>query len=89
MDTHGWLTLHDVARADGLELTNGEAWVIGRRLQRLWLWKAGCKPEKDLRAKKGGAGSHCFALYPPTDEWVERIRRQIRTVRPPQGNLFG
>jgi hypothetical protein len=80
-DTHGWFSIHDRARELRIELTNEQAWEIGRRMQKLWEWSVGTSPVKDLRGKKGGTGSHCFALYPPTEQWKERMDRWIFTVR--------
>jgi len=79
-DVGGWLTIHDVAKANGWELSNRQAWQAGDLLRRAWRTAVGTDPVKDLRTKKIGIGSHCFALYPP--QWRERIERAIRSVRP-------
>lgn len=80
-DTHGWISLHDVARDMGVELSNEEAWMAGRMMEKQWTHFVGTPPLKDNRTKKIGTGSHCFALYPPTDEWRERMARKIHAVR--------
>ena len=80
-DIRGWLNVHDVARSMGLDLTNDQAWRAGQAMEKQWKWAVGAPPVKDNRRKKIGRGSHCFALYPPTDEWRERIVRKITDVR--------
>lgn len=79
-DIRGWVTVHDVARAMGVELTNEQAWAAGKAMEKQWSWAVGTPPIKDNRVKKIGVGSHCFAHYPPTDEWRERIQRKINAV---------
>jgi hypothetical protein len=81
MDTRNRITIHDVAADLGLELSHAQAWRIGDAVKRIHRWDTGELPVKDNRTKKAGTGSHCFALYPDTAEWRERIARQIRTVR--------
>lgn len=87
--THQWLTIHDVAKGIGVTLTDRQAWIIGADVAAMWEYDVGAPPLKDLRTKKKGEGSHCFALYPP--QWRERIERYIKTFRPrpdPQLNLL-
>ena len=79
--TDQWITVHDVASSLGYVLTNEQAWRVGLGVMKLWVWETGSQPVKDLRTKKCGVGVHCFALYPPTSVWRERIRRWIETVR--------
>jgi hypothetical protein len=79
--TEEWITVHSVASAMGLVLTNDQAWRAGSGVMKLWVWETGSQPVKDNRMKKSGAGNHCFALYPPTAVWRERIKRWIETVR--------
>lgn len=88
-DTHNWISIHDVARENGWALTDRQAWQIGDQVRRSWEWLVKTPPVKDLRRKKEGTGSHCFALYPP--DWRERIERAIRAFHPKpdaQGSLF-
>ena len=88
-DTHGWITVHDVARAMDLELNDEMAWSIGALVAKAWQWQSGTPPLKDLRTKKAGTGSHCFALYPPA--FRGRIELIIRGYKPPdaeQMSLF-
>jgi hypothetical protein len=77
-DTSDWLTVHDVARAMGLALTDRQAWRAGDLIRRAWEYEHKDPPTKNNRTKKAGTGSHCFALYPP--EWQPRIERFILSV---------
>lgn len=88
-NTNAWLTVHDVATGMGLELSNDQAWIAGAALAKRWSDIMGTLPLKDLRTKKSGAGSHCFAIYPP--HWSGHIEAVVRSVQPgasPQGDLF-
>jgi hypothetical protein len=80
-DTHGWVTVHDVAKDMGVELDDVTAWSVGAQVAAAWGWQSGTPPLKDLRTKKKGAGSHCFALYPPA--FRKRMELIIRAYRPP------
>jgi hypothetical protein len=77
-DTRGWLNIHDVARERGIELSNEQAWAWGSGMRGVWLWEVGTPPLKELRSKRDGTGSHCFALYPPS--WRPRMERWLDTV---------
>lgn len=83
-DTHNWVTVHDVARANGVDLDDETAWSLGARIATAWEWQTGTSPLKDLRTKKNGGGSHCFALYPPA--FAERMWLIIRGYRPPDAD---
>ena len=88
-DTHGWLSVHDAARKMGLELDDETAWSLGALIASAWQWQTGTAPLKDLRSKKSGSGTHCFALYPP--EWLPRLQEIVLAVsntRLSQTNLF-
>ena len=87
--THAWITIHDVARDLGYDLDPASAWAIGKETEAAWKCEIGAPPLKDLRVKKRGTGSHCFALYPP--HFWPRMERIFRAYRPPhadQGSLF-
>lgn len=73
------LTVLDVARSMGVELDRNAAWSVGATVRRLYETEVGELPPKDLRTKTSGAGSHCFAVYPP--EWRDRIAEIIRNHR--------
>lgn len=83
-----WLTIHDVATEMGLELSDEQAWEIGRQLADRYEAIEKVRPEKVLRPKKRGQGSHCFAVYPPS--WVPRLMaaiKHIEAARAAQGEL--
>lgn len=70
------ITIHQVARSMGVELDNNTAWSIGAGMADRYAREFGEQPPKELRPKTSGAGSHCFAVYPPT--WEEHIRKAIQ-----------
>lgn len=70
-----WVSIHDVAASRGLELDNDQAWEVGKIVEKKWTKLVGAQPHKDLRRKKQGPGSHCFALYPPS--WIPVIEEAI------------
>lgn len=83
------ITIIDVAKAMGVELTNEQAWGIGAAVRDAYREQHGELPPKHLRPKTKGVGSHCFAIYP--ESWVHRIRAAILTVeanREAQQSLF-
>jgi hypothetical protein len=89
MGTEGWKNVHEIAEEMGVVLTNEQAWAIGAAVQRRWEEHHGTLPVKELRPKKNGPGSHCFAVYPPP--YHPLIRDLIRAINPdtsPQGRLL-
>lgn len=73
----------------GVDLDDETAWSIGAQIATAWQWQTGTSPLKDLRSKKNGGGTHCFALYPPA--FIERMQLIIRGHRPAKAdqlNLF-
>jgi len=87
--TESGITIVQVARAMGIEMSPTVAWSVGATVRDLYIDEFGCLPEKRLRMKSSGMGSHCFAIYPAS--WRERIERVIRTVASfdrSQGKLF-
>lgn len=58
------ITVVDVMRDLGLEVTPSLSWSIGAAVRALYEERYGALPDKALRAKTNGAGSHCFAVYP-------------------------
>lgn len=83
------ITVPQVAHAMGVELSNRAAWSVGAEMAALYVEEFGEAPPKDNRPKTKGAGSHCFALYPPT--WEALIRRAIGEhveASKNQGDLF-
>lgn len=83
------ITIIQVARAIGIELTPSLSWSIGARVREMYAIEFGELPEKALRQKTSGTGSHCFAVYPP--EYRARIEQAIHAVNAEasgQGRLF-
>ncbi len=83
------ITVMQVFAALGVTPTSDEAWAVGNRMQRMYAAEFGEQPPKDNRPKTSGAGTHCFALYPPG--WQPRIEKVIRDVvdmRKSQSGLF-
>lgn len=73
---NSWVSIHDVAERLGVVLSNEQAWEIGAEIANRWETVMRARPTKDLRPKKVGQGSHCFAVYPPT--WVPFLEGAIR-----------
>jgi hypothetical protein len=65
------ITVIDVIRSMGVEATSELTWSVGAQVREMWRAEHGELPEKGLRPKTGGPGSHCFAVYPA--HWRERI----------------
>ena len=70
------ITVLDVFREIGAEPDNEVMWSVGKALQTRWEAENGELPEKRLRPKKSGAGSHCMAVYPHS--WKPRIIEEIK-----------
>jgi hypothetical protein len=73
------VTIIEVARSMGIELSRDTAWALGAMMARRWADTFGEQPEKRLRPKTSGGGSHCFAVYP--DSWVEPIKAAIKDTQ--------
>jgi hypothetical protein len=83
------ITVIDVCRALQVEPDPPLTWSVGNLVRGMWERQYGALPEKDLRRKTAGGGSHCFAIYPYT--WRDAIARVIMlhtTERQRQGELF-
>jgi hypothetical protein len=52
------------------------AWTIGNEVKEQWIAAKGYLPDKELRPKSNGKGTHVLAVYP--EEWLERIKDVIR-----------
>ena len=84
-----WITVIEVARAMGLELSNDQAWSVGAAVRQRYQDAHGTLPPKALRPKTRGHGTHCFAVYPPS--WRPVIQAAIEAEHPttsPQGSFF-
>lgn len=87
-DNHG-LTVVDVCRQLRIEPTPKLTWAVGTAMRDLYEQRYGCLPEKDLRAKTNGPGTHCFAIYPHSmRDDIVRIIRYHQTEAQRQGELF-
>lgn len=85
---HG-VTIVDVCRDIGVEVEPRLTWAVGNRVRELWEQRHGGLPEKELRRKTAGKGSHCLAVYP--EHWrndIETIIRLHETMERSQGDLF-
>lgn len=83
------ITVIDVCRQMRIEPTKALTWPVGDRVRYIWEKKYLAPPDKDLRTKTCGEGSHCFAVYP--EHMREIIRRVIRrqvSEQQRQGELF-
>jgi len=74
-----WISIHSVSRDLQVELSNEQAWEVGKQMAAAWVRIMKRPPVKDLRTKKAGAGSHCFALYPPS--WQPMFEAAIRVIQ--------
>lgn len=83
------ITIIDVCRIMGVEPTPELTWAVGAAVRDLWVERHGVLPEKELRPKTAGPGSHCFAIYPETmrDE-IENIIAKHHTEAARQMTIF-
>lgn len=58
------ITIVDVVRDMKIEPLPSLTWPVGARVRDLYEYMYGRAPQKKLRTKTSGAGSHCFATYP-------------------------
>jgi hypothetical protein len=82
------ITVVDVIRSLGIEPEPRLTWSVGNAVRALYESRNGSLPEKDLRGKTSGKGSHCFAIYPKhmkTD--IEKIVRSHQVQAARQLNL--
>lgn len=68
------ITIIDVIKEMGIEPTPELTWTAGPLIRNLYEKKEGRVPEKALRAKTNGGGSHCFAIYP---DWMKDTIRVV------------
>lgn len=83
------ITIIDVMRELRVEPVPELTWSIGAAVRDYYERLHGRAPEKELRTKTCGAGSHCFAIYPQDmrPKIVSIIRlHQLESQR--QGELF-
>jgi len=82
-DTHGWLSVPDVLRAMGVVLDDDVVWIVGSKIADAWVLHTGTRPLKDLRRKRTGHGSRCYAIYPPA--FRKQMEIIIRSFNPDAG----
>lgn len=83
------ITIVEVARDIDVEMTNREAWSIGAAVRTAYENRTGYLPDKELRQKTAGGGTHCFAVYPPTmRKEIEKIIRAHMPKTSRQGSLL-
>lgn len=83
------ITIIDVFKAMGLEPSSELTWSVGAAVRDRYQEAHGKLPEKELRAKTSGAGSHCFAVYP--ENWrhvIEDCISRVNTAKAAQPDLF-
>lgn len=83
------ITVTDVSRGMNLVMEKEVAWAVGAAVRDLYELKYGALPEKELRTKTSGGGTHCFAVYPERMRpEIARIIRRHKTESDRQGRLF-
>lgn len=77
------ITVVDVMRDMKIEITPELSWTVGTAVRELWMQQnGGLLPEKELRTKTSGHGSHCFAVYPESFRGkIEGIVRYYKTEK--------
>jgi hypothetical protein len=72
-----------------LQATDNQSWTIGAMVRDAWVLEHSELPDKELRGKTKGPGSHCFAVYPesfvPT---IDAIIDKFRLMSASQKDLF-
>jgi len=89
MSSNRGITIVDVLHDLRIEPTPTLTWAVGAAVRDLYESRYGCLPEKDLRNKTNGPGTHCFAIYPESmrAEIVQVIHHH-QTEAQRQGELF-
>ena len=72
------VTVIERFKRKGIETDKEVTWAVGARVSHRWVETYGQQPEKDLRQKTSGLGSHCLAIYPET--WTPVIDETIDAV---------
>lgn len=84
------VTVPEVARAMGVDLTKSDAWSVGARVREIYKERTGGDtPAYELRKKTSGKGSHCFAVYPATmRRAIEKVISGVKPKKSAQGSLL-
>jgi len=83
------ITVIDVFNDLGFDPIPEDTWTAGASARNMYESVVGQPPPLELRRKTNGAGTHCFAVYPPS--WrpkLETIVRSIARHRAAQLKLF-
>lgn len=83
------ITVIQVFEAMGINPTPDQSWSVGSRIATAYRRTTGKEPEKELRQKTSGGGSHMFAVYPTS--WYGLIDSAIKSVSSEsrsQGDFF-
>jgi len=88
------VTITERIKALGFEVNNELSWRVGAAIRNKWEEVTGALPEKDLRRKTSGQGSHCMAVYPvkwraEIDDMIRKVAKQINAEEARQINLWG
>lgn len=89
----GSVTVIDRIRALGFEPESRLTWIVGDQVRDRWTIDTGALPEKALRRKTSGGGSHCFAVYPERfvpmiDAIIIRVAADFEAESARQPGLF-
>lgn len=83
------MTVIDVMRSCGVEVTNELSWAVGAHVRDIWQSLGNLAPDKLLTTKTCGGGSHCIAHYPETFRaQIEHVIRLYQAEKARQGDLF-
>lgn len=85
------ITVPEMFASLGMRPTARQSWMAGAAARQRWKEIHGDLPDKALRTKTSGKGSHCFAVY--QDSWRDTLAKIVRRVSPRaderQPDLFG
>lgn len=82
------ITVIDVMRRMGIEITNELSWSVGAQARERWMDQGRKAPDLKLTPKTNGGGSHCLAHYPESFEAeIRGILAAYRAERARQGEL--
>lgn len=86
-------TVIDRIKSLGIQTENRFCWAVGDAVRDEWERQEGGAPEKALRPKTNGAGSHCLAVYPNgfrpvADALIRRIALEYQAAAASQMSLF-
>lgn len=87
------VTVIDRIRSLGLEPDKRLSWPAGIAVRERWELIHGSPPDKALRSKTNGPGTHCFAVYPAwfaaaIDEIVQSLADEVEAEAARQPSLF-